>query len=129
MLSEIIHLLENFARKYGGTITSDSDLDGIFATGLLARYLRKIGIDVKYYYPKPNELRGLIADGHILIELPLTKGLIYRGENILIDHHNGPTRIELFRDNKIAKSFPLGEAKSVADLVVRVQMLMLTKSC
>ena len=115
-----ICLLENFARRYRGAIASDGDLDGIFATGLLVRYLRGIGIDVRYYYPSPRELRGLTVDGYILVELPLTRGLIYRGENILIDHHNGPARIELFRDSEVVKSFSLGEAKSVADLVVRV---------
>jgi len=118
MSSEVMHLLDVFAEKCRGII-SDGDLDGIFATGFLVHYLKKLGVDIEYHYPSPSKLRGLVVSRNILIELPLTKGLVYRGDNILIDHHNGPARVELFNGDKPVKSFYFGEVSSVAELVSR----------
>ena len=118
MSDEVARLLDDFVKKCRGII-SDGDLDGIFATGFVIHYLRKLGVDIEYRYPAPNKLRGLVVSGYIIIELPLTKGLVYQGENILIDHHNGPARVELFEEDKPVKSFYFGEVSSVAELVSR----------
>lgn len=117
MSDDVTSLLRDFAKRHGVKIVSDGDLDGIFATGLLVRYFRGLGFDVEYSYPKPDALPNLKVSGCILVELPLTKGLVYVDENVLVDHHEGPARIELLRNSKIVRRFTFDHCRSVVEVV------------
>jgi len=117
LIRDAIDLLHIFVKGRAIKIVSDGDLDGIFATGFLTSYFRNIGLEVEYLYPKPEKIKGMIVQDCILIELPLTRGIIYREENLLFDHHNGPARVELFKENKVVKSIVFPNCKSIAQLV------------
>jgi len=124
---DVINLLQTFVKGRAVKIVSDGDLDGIFATGFLIRYFRNIGLEVEYIYPKPERINGMIVQDCILVELSLTRGIIYKGENLLFDHHNGPTRVELFKENKVVKSIVFPNCKSIAQLVHDVLRIKVNK--
>ncbi|MEQ9714986.1 MAG: DHH family phosphoesterase [Candidatus Asgardarchaeia archaeon] len=112
-----LSVLRAFIKDKIVKIISDGDLDGIFATGFLVMYLRSSGLEVEYFYPEPEKIRGLVVQDSILVELPLTKGLTYKGKNLLFDHHNGPARVELFNESNVVKRIVFPDCRSVAQLV------------
>jgi hypothetical protein len=101
------------------TILSDPDLDGIFATAILARALNT---DVlRIHYPKLSEIGSLRVMKSILIELPITKGLTYVGKNVLIDHHESPPSIALYTGaTKISEALFDSGFKSISRLIYHV---------
>ena len=112
--------LIDFVNSYGARIVSDGDLDGIFATGLLLLVFRTEDIRECVKFPHPNDLAGLKVRNSILVELPLTKGLTYVDQNVLIDHHPDPPRVEYYEGNNIVNSFIVSGARSVASLVYTI---------
>ncbi|RLG53668.1 MAG: hypothetical protein DRN99_06365 [Thermoproteota archaeon] len=104
---------EALAELSSGKVVSDGDLDGILASGLLSRALN---VDVEF--PSPGELRGLRVEGCILVELPPSKGLEYRGRNILLDHHEY-SGVVVFEGSEAAVEYR-AEAGCVADIAVEV---------
>jgi len=114
-------IIRDFVRRHGLHVVSDGDLDGIFASGLLLRVLGFEGdLEGVVEFPHPLSLSGLRVSSSILIELPLSKGLVYCGENILIDHHPEPPRVELYRDENCVESVVVGGAESVASVVYMI---------
>ncbi|MCF2136434.1 MAG: hypothetical protein K9W43_04255 [Candidatus Thorarchaeota archaeon] len=99
-------------------IVSDGDLDGIFATGFLLQYFEQIGQSVQYEYPAPKLIRGMEVSNSILIELPLTKGLVYRGTNLLIDHHNEAPHLQLYSGATLVSSCSLDfDVRAVTEVI------------
>ncbi len=82
---------------------SDGDLDGLFSTGILLRYFDSLEISMPFRFPPPGELHGLSVKNAILIELGPTKGLYYKGWNILIDHHEEFSGIYIFNGSDMEK--------------------------
>ncbi|MBO3839433.1 MAG: hypothetical protein QXN75_03330 [Thermoproteota archaeon] len=101
------------------TILSDPDLDGIFTAAILARVLKT---DIsRIQYPKHSEISSLRVMKSILIELPMTKGLTYVGNNVLIDHHESSPSIVLYNGaTKINEAVFDSGFKSVSRLVYHV---------
>lgn len=101
------------------SILGDPDLDGIFATALVARAL---GAEIsRINYPKPSEIDSVKAVKSILIELPLTKGITYVGRNVLIDHHNSNPLITLYNGpEKVEEVVFSYEVRSVSRLITNI---------
>jgi len=101
------------------TILSDTDIDGIFAASMIARAL---DADVsRISYPKPSEIDSIKASRSILIELPLSKGLTYIGNNVLIDHHGPAPLIALYSGPKKVREILFNSGlRSVSRLVFNV---------
>jgi len=99
LLENARNLLLSFVKKHGVNIVSDGDLDGILASALVIKYLKLRGLEVdpraNVYFPRLSELGRLRVKDSILVELPPTKGLIYEGYNLLIDHHD-ETLVQVF---------------------------------
>ena len=114
-------IVKRFIRMHGFNLVSDGDLDAVFATGLLINAMLKCGynsiLDGSVYFPRIREIKGKKVTGKILMELRMEKGLIYKGENLLIDHHPDPPRIVLYRDDKVLLVRKFGLNVSVAGLI------------
>ncbi|HDJ89863.1 MAG TPA: hypothetical protein ENG40_04140, partial [Thermoprotei archaeon] len=94
-------LLINFSKQNNIRIFSDGDIDGVFGTGLLLLGLYRSNVEIplrNIRFPHPLSFRKLKIYNSILIELPITKGLKYFGENVLIDHHKDFSEVTLYRD-------------------------------
>jgi len=114
-------IILRFVRTHGVNIISDGDLDGVFATGFILRALIRLDIDVVYdgkvYYPRARELEKMEARGNILIELRSDRGIKYRGQNLLIDHHPEPPRIVLYSEESPILIRKYSVSTSVAGLI------------
>ncbi len=96
-------------------IVSDGDLDGIFAVGILLRYFDSVGISIPSRFPAPRELHNLTVEDSILVELGPTKGLRFRGHNMLIDHHEGFSGIYMFNGPDMES--PIAEFDGIMSVV------------
>jgi len=98
---EAKRLLIKFSSRNNVKIFSDGDIDGVFGTGLLLLGLNINDIEIplkNIRFPHPLSFRKLKINNSILIELPITKGLKYVGENILVDHHKDFSEVTLYKD-------------------------------
>lgn len=114
-----MNLLVEFVNKFGFKVVSDGDLDGILASGLLILGLRALGFKPKLRdvsFPPPDKIPGLKVKNSILIELPHTKGLIYLGENLLVDHHEYFGFI-WFKDKRIKVQENISMVNSIAEAI------------
>ncbi len=118
-MSQANDLIARFVVQYGLRVISDGDLDGIFACGILLRGLNRKNIKA-VSFPHPSKLHGLKVKNSILIEMPLTRGVLYLGSNILIDHHPEPPRVELFEGSTLKERIVIENVKSVASLVYSI---------
>ncbi|RLI54308.1 MAG: hypothetical protein DRP09_13425 [Candidatus Thorarchaeota archaeon] len=101
-------------------IVSDGDLDGILSVGLLLRYLDSVGVSLPFTFPRPGSLHELTVENAILVELGMTRGLRFRGKNILIDHHESLSGIYLFNESQLKdRIVEYDDVNSVADILVR----------
>ena len=124
-MNNVARLLINFAKKHGIKIISDGDLDGIFATALLLIAFKQNGFKIEnikdvVHFPHPRTLKGLKISESILIELPQSKGLIYAGNNLLLDHHPEPPRVEIYSNEKLIERYIVKDARSAASLVYKI---------
>ena len=124
-MNNVARLLINFAKKHGIKIISDGDLDGIFATALLLIAFKQNGFKIEnikdvVHFPHPRILKGLKVSESILIELPQSKGLIYVGNNLLLDHHPEPPRVEIYSNEKLVERYIVKDARSAASLVYKI---------
>lgn len=99
-------------------ILSDGDLDGIVATGLLRRFLLSQGVDIQAVFPHPSELDTLTATNAILVELPPTKGILYCGQNVLIDHHDEFSGVFLLHGERVVDGFSIDPTGHCASTIV-----------
>ncbi|MBD3408052.1 MAG: hypothetical protein GF411_18170, partial [Candidatus Lokiarchaeota archaeon] len=99
-------------------IIADGDLDGILASGLLSSHLKEQGIEVRVVFPPSRDLEGLIVSNAILIELPPSKGLVYSGKNILIDHHGTINGVALYNNDQIQNLANLDIEDCIASTIV-----------
>ena len=100
-------------------IVSDGDLDGVFATALLVRLLRRWGYAPSYSFPDLHRIAGTVLENVIVVEIPSTRGVSYRGTVLLIDHHLGPPRYVLLRNGAEVERVEFHREWSVAGLVYR----------
>ncbi len=102
-------------------VVSDGDLDAVFATGLLIRALLALGrsdiLNGSLYFPRAREIRGQTISNKILIELGPNRGVILRGNNLLIDHHPDDPRLVLYNDDRVVLTRKYQINVSVAGLI------------
>lgn len=113
-------ILIRFVKTRNINIISDGDLDGVFATGLLLRGIKLSGVpidDSSIFFPRARERKGLEVANSILVELRPDRGLIYKGYNILIDHHPEPPMIAMYKDSRPILKRKYNLDSSVAGLV------------
>lgn len=112
-------IFRDFVNTHGRIrIVSDGDLDGIFATALLLKYFDESDQTCEYSFPEPRSLRGLVAQDSILIELPMSKGLVYQGRTLLIDHHNNAPHLQYFVNQEVQDAEMLDfEVRAVNQIV------------
>ncbi len=120
---EFSSILKNFIDKYGVRIVSDGDWDGILASAIILRWLRKQGYKIStemINFPHPASIPYLKLKHCIIIEITPTRGYKVEDECILIDHHNFKGVFRLKRD-KIEPIIELKEeVPSVATLVSKL---------
>jgi len=99
-------------------ICSDGDMDAIFASAFLIRGLDLVG-DLREIlrFPRPDRLSGYVVGDSFAVELPLSKGVVYRGRVVLIDHHPEPARVEVYEGGRLVDRCVVGDVRSVASAV------------
>jgi len=112
--------LVEFARRHGVKILSDGDWDGILASALLVKWLRKQGFKCgvsEVEFPKPRKLYSMKIKDYILVELPPSRGYIVEDEALLFDHHGVTGLFLVRRGEQIEKLIKTREFPSAARLV------------
>ncbi|MHA2016544.1 MAG: hypothetical protein ACTSUH_12465 [Candidatus Thorarchaeota archaeon] len=69
----------------------------------------------------PSEVRGLVVGGSIVIELPPSKGIVFEGENLLIDHHNNAPPLQYYVGSRTRESQGVGiPIRAVVEIALKV---------
>ncbi len=99
-------------------ICSDGDMDAIFASAFLIKGLDLVG-DLRdiLRFPRPDRLSGYVVRDSFAVELPLSKGVVYRGQVVLIDHHPEPARVEVYENDCLVDRCVVDNVRSVASAV------------
>jgi len=93
-------------------------MDAIFASAFLIKGLDLVG-DLRdiLRFPRPDRLSGYVVRDSFAVELPLSKGVVYRGQVVLIDHHPEPARVEVYENDCLVDRCVVDNVRSVASAV------------